>query len=385
MACPYGAVLALALTLAACGGGERAAQAPERVEPRAVNVRTETLQPTEVTQETALIGSVAASTKVTVAAKVMSYVQAIHAREGGRVKAGQVLVELDAQEMQAELEAAEAMRAEADAAIVSAKQAIAAAQAQRDLAASTHKRFEELLGKKSVAQQEYDEIEARLRGAEAGLALAHSQQSQAEAKRAQAEAAIAQAKLHLGYAKVSSPVNGVVVSRMADPGALASPGMPLLEIEQVDGYRLEVAVPESDAGRLRIGEEVRLHLDALGDDGPASGRIGEIVPAVDTGSRTFLAKINLPNDPRLRSGLYGKAFLPGAAREALTVPGSAVVDRGQLRSVFVVEDGHIRKRLVTLGEEREGRLEVLSGLEAGDEVVVNPENAVDGARVGGRS
>jgi RND family efflux transporter MFP subunit len=341
--------------------------------------------PAEVAQETALIGSVAARTKVTVAAKVMSYVRTVQAHEGDRVRAGQVLVELDAREMQAALEAAEAMRAEADAAIASAKQGVAAAEAQRDLAASTQKRFEELLGKKSVAQQEYDEVEARLRGAEAGLALARSQQTRAEAKRAQAEAAVAQAKLHLGYAKVLSPVNGVVVRRMADPGALASPGMPLLEIEQGDGYRLEVAAPESDAVRLRIGQEVRVRLEALGDDGPASGRIGEIVPAVDPGSRTFLAKIDLPNDPRLRSGLYGRAFLPGAAREALTVPASAVVDRGQLRSVFVVEDGRIRRRLVTLGEERDGRLEVLSGLESEDEVVVNPGNATDGARVGGRS
>jgi len=302
-----------------------------------------------------------------------------------QVSAGQTLVELDSGEMQAQLEAAQAMRAEAEAAIAAAGQATAAAEAQRDLAASTHKRFEELLGKKSVAQQEYDEVAARLRSAEAGLALARSQQSQAEAKRAQADAAIAQANLMLGYAKVSAPVNGVVTSRMVDPGALASPGMPLLEIEQGGGYRLEVAVPESDAGRLHPDQEMAIRIDALGDESPTSGRIVEIVPAVDPGSRTFIAKIALPNHPLLRSGLYGKAFLAGRPRESLTVPLSAVVERGQLRSVFVVEGGQVRRRLVTLGEQRAGRLEVLSGLTAGDEVVLNPESAVDGAPVGGRS
>jgi RND family efflux transporter MFP subunit len=161
--------------------------------------------------------------------------------------------------------------------------------------------------------------------------------------------------------------------------------MPLLEIEQSGGYRLEVAVPESDAGRLRIGEEMNIRIDALGADSPTSGRIVEIVPSVDPGSRTFIAKIALPNQPLLRSGLYGRAFLPGQERELLTVPVAAVVDRGQLRSVFVVEGGHVQRRLVTLGEERAGRIEVLSGLSAGDQIVLNPANAVDGAPVGGQA
>ena len=372
------------MALAACGGGEHATQPIERTEPAPVRVRTETLQPTQLADETALIGSVAARTKVTVAAKVMSYVRAVHVREGSHVRAGQTLVELDGEEMQTGLEAAQAMRAEAEAAIASAGQGIASAEAQRDLAASTHKRFEELLGKKSVAQQEYDEVAARLRSAEAAVALARSQQAQAEAKRAQADAAIAQANLMLGYTKVSSPVNGVVTSRLADPGALASPGMPLLEIEQAGGYRLEVAVPESDAARLRAGRQMNIRIDALGDDSPSSGRVVEIVPSVDAGSRTFLAKIALPNHPLLRSGLYGKAFLPGPTRDVLTAPATAVVERGQLRSVFVVEDGRVRRRLVTLGEERSGRIEVLSGLETGDVIVLNPENAVDGAPAGGQ-
>ena len=371
------------LVLAACGG-EHAAEPDAKAELAPVRVQTETLAPALISEEIALVGSVAAREKVTIAAKLMSYVKAVHAREGSHVRAGQTLVELDDKEMQTALEAARAMRAEAEAAIAAAGQAIAAAQAQRDLAASTHQRFEELLGKKSVAQQEYDEVAARLRSAEAGLALARSQQSQAEAKRAQTDAAIAQAEVQLAYAKVSSPVNGVVTRRLIDRGALASPGMPLLEIEQGGGYRLEVAVPESAAARLRVGAPLKLRIDALGDDGPLQGSIAEIVPSVDTGSRTFTAKIALPNRPLLRSGLYGQALLPGPEREALTVPATAVVERGGLRSVFVVKDGRVRRSLVTLGEARDGRVEVLSGLSSGDAVVLNPAAAVDGAPVEGR-
>ncbi len=378
------ALAALALALMACGAGDHAEETREPIEPAPVDVRTETLQPSELAYETAVIGSVAARTKITVAAKLMSYVKNVHAREGMHVRAGQLLVKLDSQEMDASLAAARAMRAEAEAAILSASQAIASAETQRDLAASTHKRFEELLSKKSVAQQEYDEVAARLRSAQAGLALARSQQSQAEAKRAQADAAIAKAEVMLGYAEITSPVNGLVTARLADPGALASPGMPLLEIEQAGGYRLEVAVPESEAGSLRVGSEARIRIDALGDQGPEAGRVVEIVPAVDPSSRTFIAKIALAAHPLLRSGLYGKAFLPGRTRQWLGIPHTAVVGQGQLHSVFVVEEGYVRRRLITLGEQRAGRVEALSGLSAGDSLVLNPDNAVDGAPVGGR-
>lgn len=370
--------LSIVLLGLACGGPEPGGTEAHAPNAAPVALRVETLSPSNQESETALIGSVAAQKRVSISARILSNVTDVKVAEGQFVKAGQTVIELDSREMQSGLAAAKAARAEAESAIAAAEQAIAAAQSQRDLAALTHGRFEELLGKRSVSQQEYDEVAARLRAAESAVSMARSQKAQAEAKRSQAEAAIAQAETRIEYARITAPVSGYVTNRFVDPGAMAAPGTPLLEIEQAGGYRLEVAIPESQLGSLKTGQTLRVDIEALGPDGPDSARIVEIVPSVDRGSRTFIAKLALPAHPALRSGLYGRAFLPGAERSALTVPEAAVVSRGQLRSVFVVEDQRAVRRLVSLGALSNGRYEVLSGLESGDQVVIEPAKAVDG-------
>lgn len=371
--------LALAVFAMACGGPEPVEPQPSPADAAPIELRVKTLQPDESSSKTALVGSVAARQRIAVAARVLSSVTGVLVAEGQYVQAGQPVIELDDREMRAALAAAEAARAEADSAIAAAEQGIASAESQLELAKVTHGRFEELLGKNSVSRQEFDEAAARLRSAEAAVRMAQSQKAQAEAKRAQAEAAITQSRTRLEYARITAPVNGYVTKRLVDPGAMASPGATLLEIEQAGGYRLEVAVPESRLGALRVGSTLPVEIQALGADGPESGRVVEILPAVDPGSRTFLAKLALPAHSGLRSGLYGRAFLPGVAESRLTLPESAVVSRGQLRSVFVVEDGHAVRRLVTLGALENGRFEVLSGLEAGDQVALEPAKAADGA------
>ncbi len=273
------------------------------------------------------------------------------------------------------------MKAEAEAAIVAGRQGVAAAEAQLALATATHERYSTLLEKESVSQHEYDAAEAGLKAAQASLEQARAQAAQAEAKQSQAEAQIASSETALGYAHIAAPFAGVVTARHVDPGDLAHPGTPLIEIEQSGEYRLEAPVPESLIGSIRVGQQVAVAVDALGEDGPTQGRIALIEPAADASSRTFLAKVSLPATAGLRSGLYGRVFLPGGERNVVGVPATAVVERGQIRSVFVVEDGTARRRLVTLGESLDGRYEVLSGLEPGDSVVLNPGDLADGSPV----
>ena len=371
--------LSIAFLGLACGGAEPGEMESPPIEAAPIELRTETLETTIRESETALVGSVAAQKRVTVSARILSNVTDVKVAGGELVQAGQTLIVLDDREMQAALSAARAARAEAESAITAAEQAIESAQAQLDLAALTHGRFEDLLGKKSVSQQEYDEAAARLRGSEAAVAMARSHKAQAEAKRAQADAAIQQAETRLQYARIAAPVNGYVTDRLVDPGAMAAPGTPLLEIEQAGGYRLEVGVPESKLGVLRIGQTLPIEIRSLGPEAPDSARIVEIIPSIDPRSRTFLAKLALPSHPSLRSGLYGRAFLPGEQQEELTVPAAAVVSRGQLRFVFVLEEGRAVRRLVTLGAMEDSRYEVLSGLKPGDRVVLEPSKAVDGA------
>ena len=354
---------------------------PPAVEPAPVSVRTETLQLALVSDRISLVGTVTARSEALISSKLLSYIRSIPVHEGDRVSAGQTVTVLDDRELRARLEAAHASKAEAESAILAAGHGIASARSQLHLAEITHQRFEDLLAKESVSRQEFDEVDARLKAARAAVALARSRKSQAEAKRAQAEAGIVQAEVMLSYAVLTAPLAGLVTERMAEPGDLAAPGTPLLRIEETAAYRLEVAAPESQLANLRVGQQLPVAISVLGTGGPSDGRIVEIVPAVDRESRTFTVRIQLPASPGMRSGLYGRAFLPGLPREILTVPESSILEQGQLRTVFVVRGGRARRLLLTLGELREGRYEVLSGLETGDQVVLEPGQIEDGAPV----
>jgi RND family efflux transporter MFP subunit len=166
-----------------------------------------------------------------------------------------------------------------------------------------------------------------------------------------------------------------------EPGDLAVPGQPLLVLDDPRAYRLEALVGESAVGRVRLGQTVPVVVDSLGR--PLEGRVAEIIPAADPASRTVTVKLDLPADPGLRSGLFGRARFPAGERQALLVPASALVERGQLTAAYVV-DGHdiARLRLVTAGARHADRVEILSGLEAGERLVVEGAPRVsDGSRV----
>jgi RND family efflux transporter MFP subunit len=312
--------------------------------------------------------------------RIPSYIRQVHVDAGDRVRQGQLLVELDDRDLASHLDQAKAAKTEVEDAIQEAGYALGSAQAQLELAQLTHKRFEELLAKKSVSQHEHDEVTARLRSATAGVEMAQARKRQAEAKRTQVEAQIASAQISLGYAQIRAPFAGVVTERRMDPGTLAGPGMPILAIDQTGRFRLDVSLPESRLSSVVVGETVAVRLDAVPE--PVQGRIREIVPAVDPGSRTALVRISLPSLNNLRSGMFGRALLSaGGSESAPTVSEQAVVRRGQLESVFVVEGDVARRRLVSLGSPSGGRYTVLSGLSGGEQVVLNPEEVRDGGPV----
>jgi len=244
----------------------------------------------------------------------------------------------------------------------------------------THKRFQDLLANASVSQQELDESQARLRSAEATLEMAASKRRQIGARRNQTEAEIAAARVALSYATLTAPFAALVTERKADLGGLATPGAPLLTLEREGNLRLEASVNESRLSLVRVGESVAIEIDGLNRN--VTGRVAEVVPSVDAVTRSFTAKIDLPGLPGLRSGMFGRAGFASRRREALLVPQSAVLERGQIRSVYVVEGDTARLRFVTLGEERGDRREVLSGLTAGERIIVMPAPLLaDGARV----
>jgi RND family efflux transporter MFP subunit len=165
-----------------------------------------------------------------------------------------------------------------------------------------------------------------------------------------------------------------------EAGNLAAPGAPLLTIEREGSYRLEASVDESKLPLVKSGQSVDVALDAL--DRRLAARVSEIGPAVDAASRAYIVKIDLPALPNLRSGMFGRAWFPIGARKVVTVPASAVVERGQLQSVFVIEEGFARNRLITTGKRGPDLVEVLSGLTEGERVASRTAPGLaDGARV----
>lgn len=359
-------------------GGEHPTSEAAKLPPVPVKVATAAEVEWPAIYEAA--GTVRAHTAATLSAKVMGVVEDFRVDAGDRVKAGQVLVTLDARDLEAGYRRASAGLAEASSAMVEVNSAIAAAKAQLDLAEATFKRMEDLHDKRSISDQEFDQVTAKRQMARANYKMAESKKQQLADKTQQAEEAVATAKIMRGYAKIKAPFDGIVTAKMADRGDLASPGVPLVRIEKAGRYHLEAALDESLLSEIRVGQRITADLGAL--ERKLEARITEVVPAVDSRSRAFVVKAELPNLPNLRSGLFGRVRIETAARKVVTAPVQAIVKRGQVEAVFVVDDGRVRARLVTVGERRKDQVEILSGLVAGEQLVAPiPPNLRDGSPV----
>jgi RND family efflux transporter MFP subunit len=313
-------------------------------------------------------GTVHAAQSSDLASEMMGTIVEIRVREGDRVQRGQVLALIDEAQPRAALD-------RATAGVSAAQQQLAAADSDLALATSTLMRYQILYDRKSVSPQEFDEVKSRQQSA-----LARRDMAQAE--QAQAKAALAQARVALDYTRIRAPFDGVVTAKKADAGALASPGMPILTVEDVRRYRLEVTVNENDLRYLRISESVPVAIDTL-DNTELRAKITEIAPAADASTRAFLVKIDLPADKALRSGLFGRAEFSRGNRPSLLIPRTAVVERGQLQGVFVLDQNKVASlRYVTLGKPSGSAIEVLAGLQSGELLVAKPgELDLNGKRI----
>jgi len=353
---------------------------PEAASTAPVAVRTVAATSEQWPARYEAVGTVRARTAAAISSKVMAFVREVRVQAGDRVRAGEVLVTLDARDLDANYRRAEAGRDEARSAQVEADQALAAAKAQLDLAKATFRRMQELFDKRSISNQEFDEATARRKAAEAGYEMAAAKGAQVRAKIAQAEQEVQSAGIMRTYAEIRAPFEGIVTAKTAEPGSMATPGAPLLTIEREGSYRLETAVEESRVKSIHVGQPVAVSLEALGRT--LDTRVSEIVPAVDAASRAYTVKIDLPALAQLRSGMFGRALFSSGARNVLAVPAAAVTERGQLQSVMVADGGYAHTRLITVGRKSGDKVEVLSGLSAGEKVVCPlPPALADGARV----
>ncbi|HYJ88020.1 MAG TPA: efflux RND transporter periplasmic adaptor subunit [Pyrinomonadaceae bacterium] len=389
-------VLAFAGTISCAGKQQPAVTTAPMVQ--GVKIETVAQQPLDQSYEA--VGTVRAKTSSIVSSKVMGSIVAMRIREGDTVRAGQVLVEIDSREARIQTQKSGAGLVEmngaldeVDRSIKAAESSQTAAEANRRLAASTLIRYRKLRERQSISPQEFDEVQARQEVADAEAERAERLLQSLVARRRMALARIDQAKadvsgsqVYSSFTRIVAPISGVVVSRQADVGYMATPGTPLLTIESGRDYRLEAGVQESQINQIHLRDQVRVQIDALGQQ-ELAGTVVEIVPASDPASRTYLVKISIAlpggNQQIIRSGLYGKARFITGQTQAITIPRQALVERGQLISVFVVDQsGTARMRLVKTGKTYSDRVEVLSGLQEGEQIVVDGLAAVnDGSRV----
>lgn len=370
-----GVALAVAVATFACGREQKPAAAD--VAPVPVTVARVSMA--EAGDRFEAGGVVQARTTATVTSRILAPVSQMRVAPGDRVRAGQVLVVLDARDLAAQDRSARSAARAAEQGSLAAAADQQSAEAAATLARATHARISGLHAKRSATTQELDEATAALREAEAraSAAAARSQQaaSSLESARSAADAAAATAT----YATITAPFDGVVTEKMVEPGNMASPGVPLVRLEDTRAFRLEVRVDESRVSQIAQGAHVDVVVDSVRGDGAQAipGTVAELGRAVDADARAFLVKIDLPGAAGLRSGLFGRARFAGSPRRVLTVPAGAVVRHGQVTSVFVVESGMARLRMVSLRDT-----EVLAGLSEHDEVVVAPPaELADGRRV----
>jgi len=367
------------IVLAGCGG-KVAGKAQPETPGRAIQVTLARADLRTIADTYEATGTVRARVTSVLSARVMGYLREVRFQAGDSVKPGQVVAVLDAKEIETGLKQAQAARSEARSVMPEMDNAIAAAKAQLDLANATSKRMQTLFEQRSITNQEFDEVTAKRRMAQANYEMALAKRTQLEQKIRQADEAVAQAAVMKSYTEVLAPFAGTVVERKAEPGMLAAPGTPILVIEQSGGYRLETAVEEAQFGAIRPGVAVKVTLDAFRKE--VDARVGEVVPALDPGSRTFTAKIDLPGGLPVRSGMYGRARFPLGEKQALVVPAAVIVEQGQVQRVYVAEGGEARGRLITAGARFDGQAEVLSGLSAGEQVIAPvPAGLEDGSRI----
>lgn len=366
------AIAAVSLLIAVLSGGMSGCSNEHRSEPTAPetvsNVSVVVAQKATVPDWLEAVGTVRAAQTSQIASQMMGNIVEIRAHEGDHVQSGQVLAIIDDAQPRSAAD-------QATAAVTAAEKEVSVADSDLALAEATLKRYEQLYAKRSVSPQEFDEIKARYQSAE-------GHRDMARAGQAQANAALNQARTSLSYTRIRAPFAGIVTEKKVDAGTLASPGMPLFTIEDTRSYRLEVTVDESDIRLVHVGQVAPVTIDALGNI-ELSGKVAQIVPTADPASRSFLVKVGLPADTRLRSGLFGRARFPRGERSALLIPRTSLVKRGQLQGVYVLDANQTAGlRYVTLGKSTGEEFEVLSGLQEGEKLVAAPgDRELDGKRI----
>ena len=286
------------------------------------------------------VGSVRAVHETSIGSRLLARVVAINLRAGEKVHAGDVLVRLDDSDLRAKLQ--------------QAKAAVDAAEAHRLQAVRDERRAAQLVKTHTVSQQEYERATTAVRSAEADLLGAQETVKEVQAT--------------LGYATIRSPINGTVIDKKVDIGDMVTPGQLLVTLFDPKQMQLVASVRESLADRLEVGQPIGVQIERLHKQ--CSGTISEIVPEAQSESRSFQVKVTGPCPPGVYAGTFGRILIPLEDEQVLVIPSRAVQNVGQLELVDVLENGRPMRRAIRTGRTIGDDIEILSGLRAGEQVVL---------------
>ena len=288
-------------------------------------------------------GTVRSRTVAFIAPRMTARIIEIKVNAGDKVKKGDVIVRLDEREIKAQEQASLA--------------ALAGASAQATRAKADEQRIQSLYSKEAATRENFDAVVARAKEAQAGAS--------------QATSAVSEIRTHVADTLLLAPFDGVVVKRLQQPGDMGLPGVPVVSLQTPQGLRLEADVPSTCAGRYRTGMDVTVRIDTLGLS--TNAQIDEISPEVDPQTRTQLIKIALPAISGLQPGYFGWLEQACDQHEALLIPASAVQHIGQLEVVQVLAEGRQAMRHIRTAKTFGDRIEVISGLHAGETVITHPQ------------
>lgn len=365
-------ILSSSLLLAACSGpATTAAAAPESsTAPTVIDVPVVTAKVGTIESALEISGTLAPRSRVAVKPKLPGTIERILVDIGDAVSAGQTIATIDRREIDAQADAAVA-------AVAVAKAALDSAEANLASAVLEHDRAKNLFEKGALPRQ-------RLDGAETAHRAAQAQRDLATASLAQANAALRRAREVQSNATITSPVNGFIVERNYDAGAM--PGeKPIVVVADLQQMKLEAGVSELEAGRLRTGMKAQIAVQAKPGE-TFQGELAAIAPEVDERNRHFKIDVRVPNPGRaLLSGMYASArIVESTAADALTIPSEAVTTRDGKRVVQKVVGDAISYVEVVEGASDAGRVQVIKGLAAGDTVLADARKQVAaGAKVRG--
>ena len=371
-ACVLPLLLFAAIVAAGCGGSSTAAEAAPDAAVAApvvdVPVVTATVGPVESALE--ISGTLTPRSRVAVKPKLPGTLEAVLVDIGDPVTMGQTIATIDRREIDAQVDAAVAAVAVAKAALENAEAGLANAKLELD-------RSKNLFEKGALPRQRLDAAETQNRAATA-------QRDLATANLAQADAALRRAREVQKNATITSPVTGFVVERNYDAGSI--PGdLPIVVVADLRQMKLEAGVSELEAGRLRVGMQARVSVQAKPGE-TFAGQLAAIAPEVDERNRHFQIEVRVPNESRaLLSGMYATARLVEAtAAQALLVPIEAVVTRDGKRVVQKVQGDMVSSVEVIEGLKDGRRVQIVKGLSAGDVVMADARRPLaPGAKVRG--